>query len=190
MSFAAAATIACLVTIVAGIAATHHLELREHRWLKIALSLPLVVLITSVFHQLHAVSGYFAMWSIGILAFIWKSPIAHFFTFGFTKLIHGNPNQASGIRAEIAGPRALFKHGDLEEALRLTLQELEKEEFNYDGLLLLADIHEAMNQPAKATEALTKLLRRRGLTANQRKMIRARTAKIEEKILIATLNAK
>ena len=190
MSFGAIAVIVCLVTVLAGIAATHPLELREHRWLKIALSLPLVVLIAATFHELAPVRGYFAMFSIGILGFIWKSPMAHLCSGGFLRLITGNMNQTSGIRAELAGPKALLKHGDLTDALAVTLRELEKDPLNYEGLLLLADTHEALDQPGPAARALEKLLRRPGLTADQRKMVRSRREKIEERQLVTTLNRR
>jgi hypothetical protein len=115
MSFGAVAAIVCVLTIVAGTAATHHPELRDHRWLKIGLSLPIMVLVASVFYELGPFRGYFAMFGLGILGFIWKSPIAHLFTAGITPLIYGNMHQNSGIRGEFGGPRALFKHGDLED---------------------------------------------------------------------------
>lgn len=190
MSSGAITLIVCLLTIALGLAATHPLELREYRWLKIALSLPIVLLITSVYQELGAFRGYFAMFGIGVLGFIWKSPIAHCMSGGFMKLILGNWNQPSGIRAEIGGPRALFKHGEYDEALVLTQRELEKDPMNYDGLLLLADIYEALSRPTDAQKALQKLLNKPALTADQRNMIQARIDKINERQLISQLNRR
>lgn len=190
MSFGASAVIACLVTIAAGLAATHPHELRDFRWLKIALSLPIVVLVVSVFQDLGPVRGYFAMFGLGILGFIWKTPIAHFFSFVFMRLIVGDWHRPTGVRAEFGGPKALLKHGDLPDALKLALQELDKEPLSYEGLLLLADIHEAMEQPPKAMAALQQLLNKPGLSADQRSMVSARIQKMEERRLIAALNER
>lgn len=190
MSFEAAAFIACLVTIAAGLAATHPEELRPFRWLKIALSLPIVVLVVSVFHELGPIRGYFAMFGIGVLGFIWKSPIAHFLSFGFTRLIVGDWQRPTGVRCELAGPRALFKRGDLPDALRLLLQELDKDPFNYEGLLLLADLHEAMDRPTEAAKPLEKLLNKPGLSADQTSMVSARLRTIQDRLLVAALNQR
>ena len=190
MSFAAAATLACFATVAAGLAATQHHELRAFRWLKIAVSLPLVVLIASVFDEMSGAGGWFALWPVALLGFIWKSPLAHLASAGVSRLIYGDLNRSTGIRAEFGGPKALLQHGDLEDALRVTLQELEKEPRNYEGGLLLSEIHQAMDQPKLAAKALERLLGSGGLTADQKHTVSARLAGIEDRLLIAALNQR
>ena len=176
MSFKASAAIACVATILAGIAATHPLELRPSRWTRIIASLPIVLLITSVFNQLNAVSGYFALWGFGLLGFLWASPIAHAATSGVHHLIFGEQNRlSSGVHASFSGARALKRHGDLPEAIRLTEAELEKEPLSYEGLMLLSELFEQVGEQQKAIGALQHLLQSGNLTANQRKCVRDRS---------------
>src|SRR5688500_13810505 len=141
MSFGAIAIIACLVTTVLGIAATHPHELREHRWLKIILSFPPVLIISSAGYATSAANAYFAAFSFAILAFIWKSPLAHFFSLVFMRMLTGDLNRPTGIRAEFGAAKSLHKHGDIDDAFLHTRRELEKDPFSYEGLLLLAQLH-------------------------------------------------
>jgi hypothetical protein len=190
MSFGAVAVVVCVVTVLLGILATHPLELREHRWLKIALSLPIVVLIASVFDQITVVGGYFAMFGIGVLGFIWKSPIAHLYAAGFCRLIYGDMNRNTGIRPNFHGPKALRSHGDLDDAIALTLAELEKDPHNYEGLLLLSELYEQSQGDRAAIPPLHSLLQKARLTNEQRAFIRARIEKLNERLIVAELNAR
>jgi len=190
MSFGPTAVIVCLATIVAGLGATHPEELRPHRWLKIVLSLPIMVLITAQFYQLDQIGGYFAIWGFAILAFIWKSPLAHFGSLCVHRLIYGNMNQPTGVQPDFFGPKALRKHGDIKEALGLCKQELDKDPLNYEGLLLLSELCLESCDSVAALAPLKKLLNHGSLSSEQREAVRARQETIQESILVAELNSK
>jgi hypothetical protein len=168
MSFGATAVIACLVTAGLGLALTHQHEVREGRWLKLILSVAPVLVIASALHKVNAINGYFAAFSFGILAFIWKSPIAHYGSLAFLRLLNGDMNAPTGIRAEFGAAKRLHVHGDLDDALKHTRQELNKDPYNYEGLLLLAQIHVDLDAPKHALETLDTLLAHTPLTAAQR----------------------
>ena len=183
MNFGAIAFIGCLVTIILGIAATHPEELREHRWLKLLLSMPPVLVIASALSELGPINGFFSAFGIALLAFIWKSPLAHFFSLAFMRLLNGDMNRPTGIRAELGAARSLHKHGELDEALRQTKLELDKEPYHYEGLLLLAQIYIDMDKPERASKTLDLILARTPLTDEQRAMIRATRQQVDESVL-------
>lgn len=191
MSFGLTATLVSIVTILLGLAATRDLELRPFRWLKIALTLPIVLYLTFVFrNELERVTGYFAIFSFAILAVIWKSSMAHFGSLAVGRLIYGDMTRPTGIQADFSGPKALRKHGDLAEAIALAQQELEKEPHSYEGLLLLADLYLEADEQPRALKTMEKLLGNADLTKEQRDLVQARKEKIEEWELLARLNQR
>ncbi|HTG44490.1 MAG TPA: hypothetical protein VK633_08155 [Verrucomicrobiae bacterium] len=176
--------------MILGLAITHPEELRSFRWLKIALSFPIVLLLVSVFRELNVLSGFFGLWGIPLLALIWKSPFAHFASLCVGRLITGDLNQPTGIQANFAGAKALRQHRDLQEALHHTRAELEKDPFNYEGLLLLSEIQEELSSLDQSIHPLGKLLTKPGLTAEQRNHVLKRKGLLEERILVEELNAR
>jgi hypothetical protein len=189
MNFGVIAVLVSIGTVLAGIAATHPHELRPHRWLKIVLSLPIVLLITSEFYQLSQIGGYFAIWGFAILAFIWKSPMAHLGSLCVHRLIYGDMNRPTGVQPDFFGPKALRKHGDIKEAIHLCEQELAKEPLSYEGLLLLSELLLEDGKPERALKALESL-GNAPLSDAQRKEVCARRDRIEQKRLVAELNAR
>ncbi|MGZ8920106.1 MAG: tetratricopeptide repeat protein, partial [Limisphaerales bacterium] len=183
MTFGAIALTGCLVTLILGIAATHPEELREHRWLKMILSMPPVMVIASALAELSPINAYFSAFSIALLAFIWRSPLAHFSSLGFMRLLNGDMNRPTGIRAELGAARSLRKHGELDDALRQTKLELDKEPYHYEGLLLLAQIYMDMDQPDRALKTLDLILARTPLTEEQRVTVTATRREVEESLL-------
>lgn len=186
MSFEATALIACLVTIALGTLATQPEELREYRWLKVAASMPLVLIISWASTDLNRVNACVAAFSFGALGFIWKAPIAHAGSLLFVRLLHGDMNRTTtGFRAEFGAAKALRKHGDLDDAMRHTRAELEKDPFNYEGLLLLAQLQIDLDQPDRALQTVDLILEKTPLTEDQRRVIVATRKTIEDSLLIA-----
>jgi hypothetical protein len=190
MSFKTIAALTCGVTLIAGLAATHPDDLRRYRWLRIGLSLPIVVLITSVFFQLDQVRGYFAMWGFGVLGFLWAGPMAHGTSWMVQQLIYGDQKRSTGVQASFAGARALRTHGDLKEAVELTQAELEKEPESYEGLLLLAELREEAGEHHQAARVLDRLLRIKNLSQEQRKCAFDRREKVGDWLVVRELNAR
>ena len=183
MSFGAIAFIGCLATIILGIAATHPEELREHRWLKMLLSIPPVLVVASALSELGPINGFFSAFCIALLAFIWKSPLAHFSSLAFMRLLSGDMNRPTGIRAELGAARSFYKHGELDDALRHTKLELDKEPYHYEGLLLLAQIYIDMDQPERALKTLDRILAKTPLTEEQRATIRVTRQQVDGSLL-------
>jgi hypothetical protein len=179
MSFKVSAIAACAATVAIGLAVTHPLELRAWRWTRIGLSLPIVVLIVSIFCGLEGFRGYFAMWGFALLGFLWMEPMAYAATEGVQHIIFGDDTRASsGVRATFSGARALRRHGDLDEAIRLTEAELEKEPKSYEGLMLLSELFEETGEHGKAAAALEQLIDSGALTAEQRKCAQQRLGQL------------
>ena len=185
MTYWATATVGCLLTVGLGLAATHPEEAREGRWWKIVLSLPPVLVIASALHELSGINGYFAAFSFGILGFIWKSPIAHYGSLAFLRLLNGDMNRPTGIRAEFGAARRLHLHGDLDDALKHTRQELEKEPYHYEGLLLLAQIYIDLDKPDRALATLDTLLAHTPLTAAQHQAVTSTRQSLQSSLALA-----
>lgn len=175
--------------IVAGLALTQPEELRRDRWLKILLSIPVVIIITAGFYHLSAITGIFALFFTAVFAFIWKSPFAHFLAIGVSKIIFEG-NSRTGIHADIPGARALARHGDLDQAIAHLEAELEKEPFHYEGLLLLADGYKQRRQPERARKALLKLLKSPDLNADQQMLVEKELASLQNFVLLNQLNSR
>lgn len=190
MTFWSASALACLATVVTGAALTHPLELRQYRWVRIVLSLPIVVLVTSIFWRMGIVNGYFGVMGIAVLAFIWRSPVTHYVSVGAAQLIFGTPNAGGGIRADFGGARALLRHGDVEDAIGQLNRELRKEPLSYEGLVLLTQCYVEKNDLRRALETVNKSLEKSPLTDEQREVVRAHKGQIEEKIALSRLKPK
>ena len=185
MSYWATALIACVVTAALGLAATHAEEVREGRWLKLFLSMTPVLVISSAFHELSAINAYFGAFSFAILGFIWKSPIAHYGSLAFLRLLNGDMNRPTGIRAEFGAAKRLHIHGDLDDALKQTKQELEKDPYNYEGLLLLSQLYVDLDTPDRALNALDTLLAHTRLTAEQRTAVTRARQSLQDSLALA-----
>jgi tetratricopeptide (TPR) repeat protein len=189
VTFASTATLACASMIVAGLSLTHAEELRRDRWWKIALSIPVVTIITAGFYNLSAISGFFSILFMGVLGFIWKSPFAHFLSLGISKIIFEG-NSRTGIRADISGAKALARHGDLDEAIAHLEAELQKEPFNYEGLLLLADGYKQRGQYERARKALVNLFESPDLTPDQRIVVEHELAALKNLVVANQMNSR
>lgn len=184
MNFLAAALIACLVTIVLGYLATQPEELRRLRWLKIAFSIPPALVIASASVGLDYGNAILAAFGFAILAFIWKSPIAYAGSLIFVRLLQGDVNRVTtGIRADFGAAKALHKHGDLDDALRHTKAELEKDPSNYEGLIFLAQLYVDLDEPDRALKTLNLLLASPSLTHAQRIAVTASREFLEQQLL-------
>jgi hypothetical protein len=185
MSFWVTAAIACGVTLGLGLAVTQQEEVREGRWWKVGFSMPPVLVIASALHEMNAINAYFGAFSFGILGFIWKSPIAHYGSIAFMRMLNGDMNRPTGIRAEFGAAKAFHKHGELDEALAHTKRELEKEPYSYEGLLLLAQLYVDLDQPEKALKTLDTLLEHTPLTAEQRTAVTETRRSLEKSLVMA-----
>lgn len=190
MSYEATAVVACLATLLIGLALTHPEELRPFRHLKIVLSIIPVLLITSLFYHMDRQSGYFALWSVGFLAIVWKTPLAHYAALGVERLITGDMNRPTGFDADVPGARALYLDGDLEDAIRYLNAELKKEPFHFEGLLLLSEMLEKSHGAKEGIGPLQKLLSGAVLSAEQKAIASDRLRVLEERAIVAELNSR
>ena len=184
MNYWATAAVACVVTVGLGLAMTQEEELREGRWWKVGLSMPPVLVIASAIHEMNAINAYFGAFSFGTLGFIWKSPIAHYGSLAFLRMLNGDMNRPTGIRAEFGAAKAFHKHGELEEALKHTKRELEKEPHSYEGLLLLAQVYVDLDRPEMALKTLDTLLEHTQLTKEQRTAVTTTRKELEDSLVM------
>ena len=190
MTFWSASALACLATVVTGAALTQPLELREYRWVRIAVSLPIVVLVTSVFWRMGLVNGYFGLVGIAVLAFIWRSPVTHYASVGIAQMIFGTPNAGGKIRADFGKAKALLRHGEVDEAIGQLNGELQKDPLSYEGLLLLTHCYMEKNDLKRALETVNKSLEKSQLSDEQREVVRTIKEEIEGKIAVSRLKPK
>src|SRR5436309_11010407 len=137
-----ASLLICVVALAAMVALSQPLEVREGRWWRIAVSLPLVWF-TAVpfFVGTSFISGVALILSLAFLGFIWSGTLAHFVSGSLVKALQGDGSLSAGHIPDFQYARAKINDGDLAEAIRLTLHELEKDPNNYEGLFLLAQLY-------------------------------------------------
>jgi len=188
VSYTSTAVAACALMAGVGAMVTQPEELRPFRWLKVFLSFPLVLLFVSAFYDSTVTSGIFSIFGFAILAFIWKTPMAYFGGFCVSHLIFGG-NWKTGIHADIAGAKALARHGDLDAAIQYLEAELEKEPANYEGVLLLSDGYAQKHQLARSCGLLQKLCNSETLTPEQKIMVEQRKTDLENRMLIEQIKS-
>lgn len=186
-----AALAGCAILIAAGLVVSAPADLRPRQWLRIILSAPFVIIIADAFASpLSRLGGSAAFVSMFALALIWKSVAAHYGAGGFVRLITGDMNARTGVRADFSTAKQFQKHGDLAEAIQHTQWELEKEAASYEGLMLLADLREQEGSPKRAAGALEQLLRRGRLTREQRAIVETRWRTLNGRLVTKELNRR
>ena len=173
-----ASLLVCVAAVAAMIALTQPLEVREGRWWRIAVSLPLIWL-TAVpfFVGTSFISGVALILSLAFLGFIWSGTLAHYVSGLLVKALQGDGSVSAGHIPDFQYARIKIKDGDLAEAVRLTLHELEKDPNNYEGLFLLAQLYFETRRPDDALKQIEMILQNPATTPEQWQ--RASTAKIE-----------
>ena len=170
--------VVCMAGLVVMIALTQTLDVREGRWWKIAVSLPLILLITAPFSSgLGLLNGVALILSISFLGFIWSGTISCYASGLLLRILHGDANVSAGHIPDFQFARARIDDGDFEDAIKLTLHELEKNPNNYEGLMLLARLYFQMHRPDEALKQIEAILQNPDTTPEQ--IERATAAKIE-----------
>ena len=129
---------------------THPLELREHRRLKIGVSLGLVFFLAG--------GGLITLLSIVFLGFLWCGNVAWFGSGCLTGFLHRDIRSGTGMRPHFRFAHNHRRDGEREEAIAATKHELEKDPKNFEGLMLLAGIYQDMNLPKEAMPHLEIIL--------------------------------
>jgi tetratricopeptide (TPR) repeat protein len=117
---------------------------------------------------------------IGIVILVVASFSAWFSAKAISAFFFSDARAGAGLRPEFRYARYARREGDLKEAMKLVRQELEKDPTNYEGLLLLAAIHEEMKRPDQAVSALNAILSNPGATEAQKEFARAEQDRLHE----------
>lgn len=97
--------------------------------------------------------------SIALLSFLWGPVIAHHLGFGLSHFMFvGSAEYNKGIRPDFRAVRSFIKDEEFERARELVERELTKDEKNYEGRLLLAEIHCALKRPDLALKEVDVIL--------------------------------
>ena len=193
-----AALIGCTVFAGVGWLLTQPVELRSRRGLRIVCSLPFVSLFANTLARRvqdigSAIDGMLFLWgpmAMFVVALIWRNVLGYYAGRAAGRLIFGDLNSRTGVRADFRAAKSFLSHGEFSEALEETTAELKRDALNYEGLLLLADVHQHLGAPARALGALQKLSTNRELTPSQRALVQARQSQLEAHILVAEANRR
>lgn len=193
-----AALVGCAIFAGMGWLLTQPEELRANRWRRILLSLPFVILFSNTLAgNLRAARSFLAVFVLFLgvmaafaIAFIWRSVLAHYGAGAAGRLIYGDMNVRTGVRSDFRAAKSFYSHGELREAFQEVRAELKHDPLNYEGLLLLADLHLQSGFPAKALLELDRLLQNPRLTPAQHQFVTARRRTIEEPLLVQTANRR
>ncbi len=140
-------------------------ELRRGRWLKMALSLPLLLFLAWLLNysptgQGDAI-GNVTFYAGGVVTFtlIWMRNFTWFGGQAFLRLTHGSAGQGGGGWVpDYRAARSHVKDGDYEQAIECVQFELAKEPGNFEGRWLLAAIYQELKQPKEAMQQVNAIL--------------------------------
>ncbi len=136
------------------------LELREGRWSKIAISLPLVFVVALAARGDLAYGAIPVIFLFVILCFLWAPNLAHFVSNLVVNSMFGGFGKGSlgGFRPDYREARATIDEGDLDAAIRLVSHEIEKAPTDFEGRTLLAALYHEKKLPAQALVHLEAIL--------------------------------
>ncbi len=168
------------------------IELRSGRWLKIAISLPLVLgFIGGMSSGLNARGGLILISCIVALAFVWCANLSWFFAGSFANFFYSDISSPTGIRSDFRYAKIHRRDGELEQAVAAIEHELKKEPENFEGLILLAGVYNDMKQPEKAMAQLEIVSNAPGATEAQKEVARGENKRCEQlKRHLATTRGK
>ena len=140
-------------------------ELRRHRWLRILFSLPLIACALTFFLP-------FFIGGIGLLAIIWSDVLGHYTSGWFTDFLHRDISSETGMKPDFRYAKNHRRDGEPQKALAAIQHELGKDPKNFEGLLMLAETHEDLNQPGAALAQLAIILDNPEATEEQKEVAR------------------
>lgn len=150
--------------IVLMLALSHPDELRRGRWLKMALSMPVLLFLAWMLgfqpDNRAAAIGNATFYGGGVVVFglIWMKNFTWFGGQAFLRLTHGSGKAGGGFVPDYRAARARVDDGDYDQAIEYAKFELAKEPGNFEGLWLLAAIHQELKQIKEASQQLDLIL--------------------------------
>lgn len=147
--------------IVLMFALSHPEELRRGRWLKMAISMPvlgfLALMLGFQATNEFGAFGNVTLYAGGVIVFglIWMRNFTWVGAQTFHLLIHGGPNRGGGgFVPDYRGARSRVEEADYEMAIQCVKFELAKEPGNFEGLWLLAAIYQEQKKLKEAGQQL------------------------------------
>ncbi len=157
--FISAGTLVGCCGIVLMLAVSHPAPLREGRWWKMLVSLPVLGAMGWLFDQASPASVQPLVACVIAFALIWLNNFAWFGAEAMHLVVYGRRNQGGGgFVPDYRGARSRVEDGDYELAIEHVKFELAKEPGNFEGLWLLAAIYQELRQPKQALEAVDRIL--------------------------------
>ena len=143
--------------IVLMFALSHPEELRRGRWLKLAISLPVLLFLGWMlgFQPTNELTAFgnatFYAGGTVLFALIWMKNFTWFGAQTLHRLIHGSSSQGGGgFVPDYRGARSRVEDGDYDRAIEYVKFELAKEPGNFEGLWLLAAIYQEQKKLKEA----------------------------------------
>ena len=133
-------------------------ELRPGRWVKMAISLPVLATLGWLFDQ--ASPGLVMPMSACVIAFglIWMKNFTWLGAQVFHRLTFGSGKAGGGFVPDYRSARSCVEDGDYQQAIEHVKFELAKEPGNFEGLWLLAAIYQEQKKAPEATQQLSLIL--------------------------------
>lgn len=185
--------VGCGIVLMLGL--SHPEELRKGRWLKMVVSLPLLIFLALMLAwkpgDQGAAFGNVVFYAGGVIVFaiVWMRNFTWFGAQAFHRLIHGNPGQGGGgFVPDYRGARSRVEDGDYDQAIEYVKFELAKEPGNFEGLWLLAAIYQEQKKLKEAGQQLDLILACPASTPEQ--VVAARAAQVQLRALQIQLDSQ
>ena len=115
-----------------------------------------------------------------IIGIIWRSVVAWHGAQLLSRLIDDSSGGDGGFRPKFTHARGLMKDRNLIEALEELKRQICKEPTNYEGLLLLSEVHQRMGDAPESIAAQETILSNDDATDGQKEHVAGRLKELKE----------
>ena len=141
---------------------TQHIELRGTRWPKMLASYPVLtglatLLATHMHTQLDVIFSIILYSFCAVLfAVIWGHNVTHLMAVMISNIVDGGGKPNRTLKPDLRFARQHIKEDEFPEAVEALKNEIEKDEFHFEALHLLAAVYKELKQYQPALDCVAK----------------------------------
>ncbi len=127
--------------------------------------------------------------AFGLLAITWAGNLAQWAAHHQVNFFYRDLHSITGLRPDFKFAHNHRRDGELDEAIKATKEELQKDPKNFEGLLMLAQMNLDLNKPTEAVEYIGIILNNHAATESQMELARNEMANCKRLIDLQAVEA-
>lgn len=162
----------CAIALPLFLALSRPHEVRDSRWPRIAISLILVWTLAGLVVAPVSLGLAGGVFMFVLLVFLWRHQLAYRVAVPVVNALYGG-RFGGGFRPDFGAARSRAADGDVDTAMAMLREELEKDPLNYEGLMLLASAYQHKKLPDEAIRQAELILNNPAASADQKRIAEA-----------------